>query len=361
VANGGPAPVRDRYFDLLRAIAIVRVVAYHTFPLAVLELAFPSMGVMFALGGSLTARSVDRSARRAVTSRLRRLLPPLWLMGAVVVPVLLWHGWPDHPSWSELALWVLPVADPPASDWGEPAAGVLWYLVTYLWLVLLSPLALKVFRRFPLPTIVLPLFALLLDDQYTALLGDAGGSVLTDVLTFWACWMLGFAHRDGMLQRVKVAVLVPLAVACVAGGLAWAYLGRSDEGFELANVPAGYGLYSLGFVLVLLRISPPMGWLARRPRLNGFVTFVNARAVTIYLWHNVAITFALVVADRFEAWKLGPGEYLADAVLAVALLAVVVAAIGWVEDLAARRRPQLFPWPATARPEDVPVPVASGR
>jgi hypothetical protein len=315
---------------------------------------------MFALGGSLTARSVDRSARRAVTSRLRRLLPPLWLMGAIVVPVMLWHGWPDRPSWSQFALWILPVADPPASDWGEPAAGVLWYLVTYLWLVLLSPLALKVFRRFPLPTIVLPLFALLLDEQYTALLGDAGGSVLTDVLTFWACWMLGFAHRDGLLQRVRMAVLVPLAVACVAGGLTWAYLGR-DGDFELANVPAGYGLYSMGFVLILVRLAPPMGWLARRPGLNGFVTFVNARAVTIYLWHNVAITIGLLLADRWEAWRLGPFEYAADGVAAVALLAVVVAAIGWVEDLAARRRPQLLPWPARVSPPEAREPVASGR
>lgn len=69
---------RDRYFDALRALAIVRVVAFHAFPFAVLEFVFPSMGVMFALGGSLMVKSIDRSARDAVRNRLRRLLPALW-------------------------------------------------------------------------------------------------------------------------------------------------------------------------------------------------------------------------------------------------------------------------------------------
>ena len=131
---------RDRYFDTLRAVAIVRVVLFHAFPVAALELVFPSMGVMFALGGSLMVRSLDRSASRAVRNRVRRLLPALWVMALVLVPLMIQRGWRDRPSWPHLLLWVLPVADPPASEFGYPAAGVLWYLVTYLWLVLLSPL-----------------------------------------------------------------------------------------------------------------------------------------------------------------------------------------------------------------------------
>ena len=31
------------------------------------------------------------------------------------------------------------VAQPAGSDWAADVTGVLWYLVTYLWLVLLSP------------------------------------------------------------------------------------------------------------------------------------------------------------------------------------------------------------------------------
>src|SRR3954462_13270987 len=102
--------MRDRYFDTLRAAAIVRVVLFHAFPVAALELVFPSMGVMFALGGSLMAVSVDRSSATAVRNRVRRLLPALWAMGLILVPVMIVHGWPDRPSWPHLLLWAVPVA-----------------------------------------------------------------------------------------------------------------------------------------------------------------------------------------------------------------------------------------------------------
>ena len=155
---------RDRYFDTLRAVAIIRVVLYHAFPFAALELVFPSMGVMFALGGSLMVKSLDRNAGRAVRNRLRRLLPALWAMAAVLIPLMLHYGPADRPDWWRFAFWILPVAQPPTSDWdyGYAAAGVLWYLVTYLWLVLLSPLLLKLYRRWNVPTVLLPLVGLVL-------------------------------------------------------------------------------------------------------------------------------------------------------------------------------------------------------
>ena len=68
---------RDRYLDLLRSIALVRVVVYHLFGWAWLSVLFPSMGVMFALAGSLMARSLNRPALGVIKGRLRRLLPPL--------------------------------------------------------------------------------------------------------------------------------------------------------------------------------------------------------------------------------------------------------------------------------------------
>ncbi len=49
------------------------------------------MGIMFALAGSLTAASLDkRPAGQVITSRLRRLLPPLWLLAVVAVPAMLY-------------------------------------------------------------------------------------------------------------------------------------------------------------------------------------------------------------------------------------------------------------------------------
>ncbi|GDY83909.1 hypothetical protein SAVCW2_31080 [Streptomyces avermitilis] len=49
---------------------------YHTFGWAWAGLVFPSMGVMFALAGTLMAKSLERPALKVVKSRMRRLLPP---------------------------------------------------------------------------------------------------------------------------------------------------------------------------------------------------------------------------------------------------------------------------------------------
>jgi hypothetical protein len=46
-------------------------------------------------------------------------------------------------------------------------------------------------------------------------------------------------------------------------------------------------------------------------------------------------------------------EEFADFTLAVVLLLAVVLALGWVEDVAARRRARLSPWPAPPVPRPV--------
>jgi peptidoglycan/LPS O-acetylase OafA/YrhL len=352
-----PVAGRDRYFDTLRAIAIVRVVVFHAFPVAALELVFPSMGVMFALGGSLMVKSIDRSAAKAVQSRIRRLLPALWVMGLMLVPVMLVHGWPDRPSWPRLLLWAFPIADPPSSEFGEPAAGVLWYLVTYLWLVLLSPLLVKLYRRWALATILLPLAGLALMVTYPTSLGETAGWVVTNVLTFGSCWILGFAHRDGALRKLSPALVATLAVACVGVGLGWALTHRVEDGtpggaIDLVGVPLAYAVFSMGFVLALLRWEPRMAWPAKMPPLNGFVSLVNNRAVTIYLWHNLAITIAIALDDPLKLWRLHPVfvEQFADFTLAMVLLLIVVFALGWVEDVAAKRKARLSPFPARTVP-----------
>jgi peptidoglycan/LPS O-acetylase OafA/YrhL len=362
------ATSRDRYFDTLRAVAIVRVVVFHAFPIAWLELVFPSMGVMFALGGSLMVKSLDRNAGRAVRNRIRRLLPALWVMALILVPIMLGQGWPDRPAWPNLLLWIVPIADPPSSELGYPAAGVLWYLVTYLWLVLLSPVLLRLYRRWNLPTVLLPLVALMLSVAYPNTFGDRVTWVLQNVLAFGSCWVLGMAHREGDLARLRARLVYPIAAACVAGALLWTWTHPGENGHDLTGIPVAYAIYSIGFVLALLRWSPAMAWLARVRPLNGFVSMVNNRAVTIYLWHNVAITIAVYLFDPLKLWRI-PGQPLEDAIdfgIALVLILVAVLALGWVEDLAARRRPRISPFVRRRKPQSAPagmpppVPVPTG-
>jgi hypothetical protein len=315
------------------------------FPLAWISMIFPSMGVMFALGGSLMAKSIDRSTEQAVTGRLRRLLPALWVMGALLVPAMVWAGWDHRPGWTWLLLWVLPIAEPPSSEWTTPFTGILWYLVTYLWLVLLSPAMLWFYRRAKLLALGTPLAGLAAWENLPLMVGEAAGSVVSDVLTFAACWTLGFAHRAADLRRLSLGVLIPLAATAVGGGLAWTLTHPGEDGVDLASQPVAYGIYSLGFVLLLLRVAPRMDWLGRRRALNGLVNLCNARAVTIYLWHNVAIALCFATGDFVQVWRVGDTFAMAGYfAVALVLLVVIIAVLGWVEDVAARRPVRLLPW-----------------
>ncbi|MFD0024712.1 acyltransferase [Streptomyces sp. NPDC058382] len=336
---------RDRWFDVLRAFALVRVVTYHTFGWPWLGLVFPSMGVMFALAGSLMARSLERPARQVVRGRLRRLLIPLWVFGLVLGPAMLLHGWVPG---ADVLYWVLPVGDPPGNAWGEQAWAVLWYLRTYLWFVLLSPVLLRVFRLAPLPVLALSLVPVLALTKLDAVPDGRLGSAVSDVSVFLFCWLLGFAHRDGVLDRLRPAAVLLVTPVLLAAGGWWALHHRVDGTYDLDDIPLAQALWSAGFVPLLLRFRPDAGWLGRRPRAERVVRIFNARAVTVYLWHEVALMVSVPLIDlmwnvpAFERYLPLESTWLQFGVAWV-LVGVAVLLLGWVEDVAARRAPRVLP------------------
>jgi len=288
--------VRNRYLDLLRAAAIVRVIVYHLFGWPWLSIVLPAMGVMFALAGSLTAASLEkRASGEVITSRLRRLLPPLWLLGLIVVPLMLVAGWRqetdgEHPfSAARLLLWVLPVGDPPGSDLGIDAWEPLWYIRAYVWFVLLSPALFAFYRRTGWLAVASPILLLGLLDVTGFSLPDTADAALWDFVTYGACWVAGFAHHDGRLARLKPWLAVPLAVGLGAAALYWLQGHQGEDPWDLNDVSESQALWSLAFVLLALRWQPSMAWLGRKRPLDSLVTVLNARAVTVYLAPRIAI------------------------------------------------------------------------
>ncbi|MET0424289.1 MAG: acyltransferase [Actinoplanes sp.] len=318
--------MRNRYLDLLRAAATVRVVVYHSTGWAALTVVFPAMSVMFALAGSMMASSLDRSGPFAVERRLHRLLPSLWVLVAVAVPIMLFV---DGLAWDwTVLLWAFPVQDPPATGFWLEGLAAMWYLRDFLWFVLLSPLLLPVFRRFPVATIVTPYAAL----AVLTLTGATAPPVLRDLALYGGAWLLGFAHHDGLLRRRRWWLIGTLAVA----GAAWALTHPGPRGLDLNDIPLGNALWSAAFIMTALSWSP-----AVRPR--RVLTVLNARALTIYLWH-VPLIIAVVRAGQsvglpITGW-VGIGWRL---VVVSLLLALVVVRVGWVAAGAAGRRPALVP------------------
>ncbi|GAA4872198.1 acyltransferase [Kitasatospora terrestris] len=379
-AKGG----RDRYLDLLRALALVRVILYHNFSWAWLPIVFPSMGVMFALAGSLMARSLKRPALGVIRGRLRRLLPPMWLFGIIMVGLQVYDGGgphgpasDGHPTWwwAKLAFWILPLSTPPypgalpgfhhtvETTWAEQVIVPLWYLRAYLWYVLLSPLMLKALRRFPVATLCAPLVMVIGMNAFGGnepeFIYSRVWETANDFATFGACWILGMAHQEGMLKRIPQYVLPSIAPLIMVAGL-W-YLGTRPvdpgEVTDLESWPIAQALWSFGFVAILLHVSPSWDqWPAPLERWNGLVSLLNSRAVSVYLWHEVALTLAVPVLDPLWSYDYLSSNFKwllnspwLDLLTAIPLLALLVLVFGWVEDVAAKRPPRLFPYPRRQR------------
>ncbi|WIM93676.1 acyltransferase [Actinoplanes oblitus] len=365
--------MRNRYLDLLRAAAIVRVIVYHLFGWSWLSIVMPAMGVMFALAGSLTAASLEkRPANRVVTSRLRRLLPPLWLLGLIAVPVMIALGWAqeedgEHPftPW-KLAFWILPLGDPPGSDLGIDSWEPLWYIRAYVWFILLSPLLWVVWKRLGPACWLLvfaPIAAIVVLDKTGFALPETADAVMWDFVTYGACWIMGFAHRDGRLARLHPTSVLLLAAMLGGAALYWQNGHQGEDAWDLNDVSESQSLYSLAFVLLTLRWQPGMAWLARVRPLDRAVTLLNNRAVTVYLWHNLAIAAIWPLLTFLALDDLGHLEKPVTLGMTFLLTGVAVLLFGWVEDLAAQRRPRLWPdaVPAravsTATPDPVAVPM----
>ncbi len=134
----------------------------------------------------------------------------------------------------------------------------------------------------------------------------------------------------------------------MAAGAWWASGHPVGGTFDLDGIPLAQALWSAGFVPLLLRFRPRFDELVRHPVADRTVTVFNARAVTVYLWHEVALMASVPVIDLM--WEVPalerhlPVESLWwQFGVAWALIAVAVACFGCVEDVAARRRPRLLP------------------
>ncbi|MGC9667721.1 acyltransferase family protein [Planosporangium sp. 12N6] len=331
----GTVGARSAYVDLLRVLAITRVVVYHSLGVAWLTVVFPAVGVMFALAGSLMAASLDRRGAAAVPGRLRRLLPPVWTLAAVCVPVMLAGGM--HLDWSVL-WWLVPLHDPPADAWGSATLGMIWYLRQYLWFVLASPLALPAFRRWPVGCLLAPL-ALLVALSLT---GTRAPGPVADLALYGDCWLLGFAHHDGVLRRLRRSTLLVAAGALAAAGGGWILTHPGPRGYDLNDIPLGNALWSAAFLLVLLGPAAPVA--TRVPhRAARLLTALNSRAMTVYLWHQTAIGVVAVAAGHWRIDLARPAGRLFLLAAVGTLLVLAVASFGWVEDVAAGRPPALLP------------------
>jgi CubicO group peptidase (beta-lactamase class C family)/peptidoglycan/LPS O-acetylase OafA/YrhL len=343
----GPRPEvrsrgRDRFIDVVRALALVRVILWHTWSAAWLTW-FPAMPAMFFGAGALLDGSLERRGWWAtVRQRARRLLIPFWVYAAVSVLVMVAMGWRPGPG--DLFGWVLPVVDPVGSEDLRGLWIPLWYVRAYVWFVLGAAAIRWLVRRVG---VVAPmLFALTTVGIYWAEQAAGRTLVRLSVLdavsygTFVAAGML-YAHRDRRIPstRTSVAGAVALAIAATVAALRY---GPADlvvnRSALLTVLVGGVGL------MVLFALHPILS------TVDGVtgraVDALVRRTLTIYLWHGFGLVAAAELVD--EHLDPGPLRWSLSLLVVVVVTSGCVVVFGPVEEWAAGRRPA--PWaPAVAR------------
>ncbi len=226
------------------------------------------------------------STGRFVWTRWKQLLIPAsvlvgfaFVLGNVV-------GWVDpDPGWLDRAL--LLIVSP------------LWFLVVYLVVILVSPLAIRAHQRWGelVPVFMVAATALTDVGRFAE---DADRMALLNLVVVWAlCFQLGFFY-----ERLASAPRRSLWVVTWGGFFSLVALVRTGlyplsmvgvPGDKFSNMaPPTLCIVALCFfqVGVAMLLRPVVLGRLDRPRWSSFSRFANRYAMGIFLWHTTGFAFA---------------------------------------------------------------------
>lgn len=339
------AQARDPFLDGLRAMSVVRVVLLHLLQhvqhpfVATFSFFMPGMPLMFfvsgALAGSGLANADSAKRRRFWRERGRRLLVPFWAFGVVILTICLVGAIarptdPDHAfPFAKLAFWALPLAGPQASAAFDELDWHLWFLSSLILLLASAPWTLALHRRLPFVGALVCLGA----GAWIEIARIDVPGVVRNTLLFGAAFQFGYGYSDGRIARAPRALL--LAIAGILATFAILFHADRSPHAMIHAQPLALLALGLGFVALWTRLREVAVPFFENERVRGWITAINARAYTIFLWGPIANYAAgQIVRPRTGA------EFLVEFALSLAFLAVCVRVFGRVEDWAARRKPK---------------------
>ena len=344
-------------------MALIRVVLWHALGAAVLTYFVAAVPTMFFVTGSLLAKSLRRGARRVIVDRARRILVPLWVFAFGAYTAMAIAHTLDRTSktavpWHDIPFWIFPIDDPVGSKWeGGYMSSPLWYLRALLWLILLSPVLLWMVRRTKGVAIAVPLSAVFLLD-WLARRGSFTGTWawrVGDLALYSTFVMFGFMHRLGALDRLTRRNWAAIAVVAAAGATLWCITQPVPDHVVNDSHPA-HLLVGLGWLCTFFVARPFIERVAATRPGRAFIGQVSQRTITIYLWHSTAVIVAFEVLRRADIPFPVGGWVAALLLLTAGVTTVFVFAFGWVEDIANKRSPRMWPGVASSvrRPHAVP-------
>ncbi len=305
-------PHRDRAVDALRALAIAGVIGGHwlvtalvagagTGPgphgtvlsdnsplasmpwLAPLSWIFQTLAVFFLVGGYSAARSYRGEYLGWLRKRLTRLARPVAVLVAVWVPVTIGMIMAGVPSATVRTLLFLVISP-------------LWFLGVYAGLTALTPLAVRLVRRFGASAAIFPASLVAAADLLRFGLHGPSWVGWANLPAGWLVpYLLGIAWAHGSLRGRRVpALMLAGAAAATAGLIAWAHYPASMVGVNGAHISnlnpptlaaVTFGIAQCGLALLL---RDRLARLMRRPLAWAGIALVNLSAMTLFLWHQTA-------------------------------------------------------------------------
>lgn len=283
----------------------------------------------FPISGALSRRVSGVRLTTYWHQRAVRLLLPYYAFAAIMVPVeLAIRYWGptgnvcSNFSLKEILTWILPLH----ADCLGLAQGPLWFLMTFLPIVLMAPVFLKVYdSKWRVRALWIGFGSLVLFDiglisgktvvRLNNLIGQSSpdGMLLlimtVHLLMFWSIqFYLGFFYADGyttkMQQKhrlVPVAVLlIGICTLLVVSGLyahnpwGWWKGTCEDVSCDGNQFPATLAFMagSVGGYLLLVRARRWLVAFGRLPVIRPSLRWLSERSLTIMIWHM--ISYALV-------------------------------------------------------------------
>ncbi|MEU4540925.1 acyltransferase [Streptosporangium sp. NPDC023825] len=348
-------PQRERYVDLLRAVAITVVVVGHWLAIhvtrddegfqgaSILQVAswtrpltwlFQVMPLFFLVGGFANAASLTSRLRRGgdatgwVLGRTARLLrPTTTLLGGLAAAALTARGLGAEPDLIGVAVWLASIP--------------LWFLVAYIAVTVLTPPMYALHRRAGL-AVPITLAALVGVGDFARLVLTVPYVGQANFLLAWlAVHQLGFAWQDGSLPSRR-SVALPMAAAGFVALVLLTVVGPypvSMVGFEGERIrntspptPALLALAVTQTGIALWMRDRGNRWM-RRPGPWTVVVTINSVIMTLFLWHMTAVVIGVlllhgtaVMPDATPGsalWLLLRVPWLACLALVLALLVAV--------------------------------------
>lgn len=325
---------RNSFLDAVRAVALIRIIVWHTYGYVWLSYLIASMPAMFFVAGSLMAQSLERgNVVDVLYRRFKRLLLPFWVFGAFVLLLTSLEAGAFAAPGRAILWWLFPVWDPTATEWGLTLTVPLWYLRCLTWLLLASPLLLWFWRRLGLSMLLVPLAGV-------AVL-EAGGAATRDVpwqfhdLSLYSFfWILGFAYHDGSIGRLTARARATICALAIAGAVAVFFFLEVPGNIVNRSYPL-HLFVGLAWLFGALTIEGTIARLASHGKVAAAINWLNQHALTVYLWQTVGLLTMYQLLWTDDQSNLVRTVLALPIVVSVTFVAIQL--FGWVENLAARR------------------------